>query len=491
MSDAAVIDVGSNSVRLVLYRIEGRAMTPFFNEKVMAGLGRNLSTTGSLSPQGVEQALQALTRFGALIRAHDVRRVHAVATAAVRGAKDGASFAARVRAEAGVDLRIIDGAEEARLSALGVLAGTPSADGVVGDLGGSSLELIEVTPEGPMRGETFPLGPLSIMNGEMFDPVRIARVVDESLARSQVLRAQQRGRPFYAVGGAWRALGRVDIALRRHPLRVLHQHEMSRAEVLRVADFVAKQSRKSLEKFEEAAAKRADSLPYAAIVLERVIHLGGFDRVVLSSYGLREGLLAAEMGQEARAMDPLIAGAEAFAAGGARQCPFGRVLDDWIAPIFAAQEPVFGPDRAKVLRAAAARLSDLGGALHPDQRPGVMYDLVLRAPFAAISHPERAFLAAAVHHRYTRSAPENQAYERLLTDAQRRSAMVLGFALRLGADLSGRAEEILKDFSIVFADGALRLRVASNSRHMLTEQVVKRLESVAGALGAPISIEVG
>ncbi len=171
--EAAVIDVGSNSVRLVVYRIDGRAMTPILNEKVMAGLGRSLGQTGKLSPDGIDAALRALRRFATLTQALGVQDVFAVGTAAVREAGDGAAFAQQMRRETGIPLRILSGAEEALLSALGVSAGAPDAMGVVGDLGGASLELIEISPSGPGRGETFRLGPLALAADGPFDYERV------------------------------------------------------------------------------------------------------------------------------------------------------------------------------------------------------------------------------------------------------------------------------------------------------------------------------
>lgn len=487
--EAAVIDVGSNSVRLVAYRLDGRSLTPFLNEKVMAGLGRNLATTGKLSPSGIDIALKALSRFAMLIDGLGLKDVFAVATAAVRDARDGEKFAERVRKETGIALRVIEGAEEARLSALGVLAGAPEATGVVGDLGGSSLELVEVGSNGPGRGETWPLGPLSMMTGEPFDAERVARLVDVSLTKSAVLRDAAPGSAFHAVGGAWRALGRIDIALRRHPIGVLHHHQMTRAEVLRVAEFVHKQSRKSLERFEEAAAKRADSLPYASVVLERVMALGAFDRVILSSYGLREGLLVQNLGDDLRPLHPLVAGAEAFAGAPPRTRAFGAALEKWLAPAFEALPSVFDRDRDRVLRAAAARLADIGAALHPEQRGELIYDLVLMAPFSGLSHAERVFLAAAVHHRYTRTPPgKADAYLRLLSEDQRRQAAALGAALRLGADLSGRAEPVLDAFDLSLADGRLTLRTDKIHGRIITEQALKRLDALAAVLNVPAGV---
>jgi exopolyphosphatase/guanosine-5'-triphosphate,3'-diphosphate pyrophosphatase len=480
--EAAVIDVGSNSVRLVVYRIDGRAMTPILNEKVMAGLGRDLSRNGFLAEDGVDAALRALKRFATLVDALGVRDVFPVATAAVREARDGKAFAQRVKEETGFTLRILDGADEARLSALGVSAGAPEANGVVGDLGGASLELIAMDADGPGRGETFALGPLALAREEDFDYQRVSKLVAEALASAKSLK--RKGGDFYAVGGAWRALGRIDMAFRNHPLGVLHHYEMSRADVLKLVDVVRKQSKRSLERLEEAAAKRAESLPYAAAVLERVMLAGQFDRVILSALGLREGVLVERMSEEALAVHPLIAAAEALAGRGARTNPFGKALERWIAPMFATRHAVFAPDHDRVLRGAAARLADLGGPLHPDQRVEVMFDLILRAPLAAISHEERAFLAAAIHHRYAKAPPRNApAYVRLLSEERRAAAAALGAGLRLGADLSGRSEVLLAAFEVAVVDQRLELRVKKKLAHLATETAQRRLDAAAGALG--------
>jgi exopolyphosphatase/guanosine-5'-triphosphate,3'-diphosphate pyrophosphatase len=480
--DAAVIDVGSNSVRLVIYRIDGRAMTPILNEKVMAGLGRDLPRTGALAPAGIEAALRALKRFATLIEAQGVARVFPVATAAVRDASDGRAFAERVQAEVGIPLRILTGHEEAHLSALGVRAGVAEANGIVGDLGGASLELIKIEPNAADQGETFSLGPFTLASEDGFDYARVQERVAAALSRSSVL--TDGGGDFYAVGGAWRALGRIDIALTQHPLGVLHFHEMTRAQVLKVAELVRKQSKRSLEKLEEAAAKRADTLPYAAVVLEQVMIKGGFERVILSAFGLREGVLLERMSAEALRIDPLVAAAEALAGRAPKTRAFGRALEQWIAPMFAERALVFPERRERTLRGAAARLADVGGPLHPDQRIEIMYDLILRAPLAAISHVERAFLAAAIHHRYTKSQPRHaEAYLRLLSEEQQSAALALGAALRLGAELSGRSESLLAAFEISAEKGRLRLRAARKVAHLFTETGQRRLDAAAAALG--------
>lgn len=482
--EAAVVDVGSNSVRLVTYRIEGRALTPFLNEKVMAGLGRGLAQTGRLSPEGAKEALSALRRFRTLLDGLGVRSVQAVATAAVRDAEDAPEFLERVRQEAGLPLRVISGPEEARLSALGVMAGAADAVGVVGDLGGSSLELVRLSPEGPQGGESFPLGPLALMRSGADLESASARI-EIALALSEPL-AGAPGGAFYAVGGAWRALGRIDIALRSHPLEVLHHHEIARSDVLRLTEFVRKASRKQLERFGDAAAKRAETLPLAALVLERILRVGGFEQVVLSSYGLREGLLFDALPLEARSQDPLVAGAAAFGAAAPRARAFGAALCAWIAEAVETAPPAFGLERDRILRQAACLMADVGGVLHPEQRRETIFDLVLRAPFAGVSHAERVYLATMLHHRYSKTPPDAGLHPSLglLHPGQRSVAAAVGAGLRLGADLSGRCASLLQDFRLEVDGPVVKLSGSPTRAHLITEMVNRRLEAFSEALAA-------
>jgi exopolyphosphatase/guanosine-5'-triphosphate,3'-diphosphate pyrophosphatase len=408
-----------------------------------------------------------------------------VATAAVRGAEDGQEFVARIARETGFDVRVLSGAEEARLSAQGVLASAPDADGVVGDLGGSSLELVQVSGGRIAVGETHALGPLALMDAQPFNAERVQKLVDEALRASAVLQ-QGHSKVLYAVGGAWRALGREEIKLNKRPLDVLNHHEMTRKDLADLIPLLIRQSRKSLERSgEEAIAKRADVLPYAAVLMDRLLAIGGFERVFLSAYGLREGVLFERVAPNLRALHPLVAAAEAFGGPGERARAFGRALEAWLTPVFQAAPPAFTAERDRVLRAAACRLADLGGHLHPDQRQGVIFDLVLSVHFAAITHAERAFLATVLHHRYSRAFPQSErepAY-RLLTEEQRTLAAALGAGLRMGADLSGRAPALLQAFALSLSDGRLVITGKIEDAHLLTETVLKRIEPLADALG--------
>jgi exopolyphosphatase/guanosine-5'-triphosphate,3'-diphosphate pyrophosphatase len=485
--DAAVVDIGSNSVRLVIYRVEGRAIWTVFNEKVLAGLGADLADTGQLSNDGVEQALIALKRFKAVLEAAKPTEVFVVATAAVREAMDGPAFVRRLKAEAGMRVRVLSGEEEARYAALGVLAGQADADGVVGDLGGSSLELTRVTKGAPATGVSLPLGAFALRGADAFD-------LDRARAKTAKILDGARGafaaETLYAVGGGWRNLALLQMRLVDYPLQIVHQYEIAAEDALTAARFIARQSKSSLERIEGVSRRRLDTIPYAAVVLEGMIERLGVRRICISAFGLREGLLLDAMPGRTRALDPLVEGCAALGARQGVSEDIGLALEAWLKPVFTSLEPAFAA-RDPVLIAAACRLADLGARLHPDHRADLVFEQVLRAPIAGMSHPERAFLAVSAFARHTAAAspPEPRLLARILSDERLERALALGAALRLGCEISGRSGELLARSRLAIAGDALALTADEHwTDVLLGEQIAKRAAQLADRLDLGLKI---
>jgi exopolyphosphatase/guanosine-5'-triphosphate,3'-diphosphate pyrophosphatase len=484
-ADAAVIDVGSNSVRLVMYRLSGRAIWTVFNEKVLAGLGRDIARTGRLSGAGVSAAMVALARFSALIEAAAPAQVYAVATAAVREAADGGAFRRRVMAETGLELRILSGAEEARYSALGVLAGAPDSQGLVGDLGGASLELTQIVAGEPGRGVTLPLGPFSL--GGPFEAAKVRETVRRELAPLDAAFGAER---LNAVGGAWRNLALLHMRMSGYPLGIVHEYEIARDEALMAARVISQQSRGSLERIEGISKRRVEGLPHAALVLEGLITRLDIQRVVVSAYGLREGLLLEAMKPRVRALDPMVMGFAALGGRAAEAETLGAALEAWLAGPFARLEPVF-EGRDEALLAAACRLADFGAQLHPDHRADLVFEQVLRAPVAGPDHAERVFLACAVFGRHTAAAmvPQPELVTRLLSEERYQRARALGAAIRLGCDLSGRSPALLGRARLEIKPAAVVLQAQAGwEATLLGEQVAKRAATLASLLDRDIRI---
>lgn len=482
MRDVAVIDIGSNSVRLVVYRLEGRAVWTLFNEKVLAGLGRELASTGRLAPAGVKLAMQALRRFAAVLEGVQPDAVLIAATAAVREAEDGRAFCERVAAETGLQVRVLSGPEEARYAALGVVAGSPRADGVAADMGGASLELIRVEGGAPGEGVTLPLGPFALADPQGFDADRLRKRIDKRLKPAATAFAHP---TLYAVGGAWRSLAQFHMVLGAYPLRIVHQYAMSAADAREAAQLLARQSRGSLESIDGVSKKRAETLPYAALVLEALIERLGVEKVEFSAWGVREGLLFEWLGAELTAQDPLIAGCAALGARQGVAPGLAGSLQGWLTRIMASQPGVFGTDRDALMTAAACNLADIGARLHPDHRVELTFDQVLRAPVPGQNHAERAYLATAVNARYGGGAatPEPATIERLLPPQARQRARILGLAIRLACDLSGRSPQLLANASAKVKDGTLSLTAATGFADVLLgEQTRRRAKALAEAM---------
>lgn len=481
--EAAVLDIGSNSVRLVVYGLQGRAIWTGYNEKVLAGLGREVATTGRLSADGVADALNTIRRFATLMESLPLSERHIVATAAVREASDGPDFCDRIAAETGLRVQVLSGAEEARYAALGVIAGNPLAEGIVADLGGSSLELIPVATGDVGGGLTLPLGPFAMkeVRGDA------TAEIDRRLRAADGLNA----RTLHAVGGAWRSLALLHMRQQGHQLEIVHQYEMSAAEVDEMASLLGRLSRASLEKLARTNKARALTLPHAAHVLSRLCRKLEANTVSFSAYGLREGLLLEAMPSEVRARDPLLEGCRALGDRESLERGLDRVMTAWLKPTLSRLAPYFSEERDEVLLAAGAALADVGSRLHPDHRAVVAFEQVLRAPVAGLTHPERAFVASAIHARYGgHGVPEPQLMARLLGDEGMERARIHGLALRLASDLSARSAEILSTTRLVARDGDLILRVDEPHADLLRgEKVRKRLGALAQALDLSAQME--
>jgi len=482
-----VIDLGSNSLRLVVFERLGAAVFPLFNEKVMCGLGRGIASTGRLNPEGVALALVNLRRFVAFARAIAVDHLAVLATAAVRDASDGEAFAAEVERQCRVQVKIIDGAEEARLSAAGVLAGIPDADGIVADLGGGSVEVVRVGPGTLSAGGTgqidegvsLPLGPLRL--AEFADRAKgLSETIERAFSGVSVLRGAA-GRKLYLVGGAARAIARLHMEHTQYPLHLIHRYTISRREAEGFLDIIGRQSRKSLERITTISRKRLDVVPLAALVLRKLITLAGPQSVVFSALGLREGYAYGLVPAEERIPDPLIAG---YMVVGRRQSRFrldGDLLQQWTSPLFDDfSEAVQRRHRA------ACWLSDLAWSEHPDYRAELAFTRSLKMPFAAISHADRVFIATVLHTRYGGAAddPVKDSTRPLLHERAVGEVRTLGLALRLAYTLCGGTIDLLSEVWLCRDGDSLVLEIPSTGSLFVGETIQRRLDALSRSLGA-------
>jgi len=484
-----IIDLGSNSLRLAVFERHGSALFPLLNEKVMCGLARGLSTTGHLNREGVALALVNLQRFVALARSIGVDHLAVLATAAVRDAADGRAFADQVAHECDVPVSVIDGAEEARLSATGVIAGIPEAEGIVGDLGGGSVELVLVSrsvrgsDSRIGRGVSLPLGPLRL--AELGDsPRAVSETVERTLATTSIVRAGH-GKNLYLVGGAARAIARLHMEHVHYPLHIVHNYTIARGEAEAFFDIIGRLSRKSLERITTISKKRLEMVPLAALVLRRLITAFAPPQIIFSAYGLREGYVSARPAKPNGSRDPLIAGCVAVSQTQSRFSPDGDRLLAWVAPLFSEL-----PQQARRLHCAACWLGDIGWLEHPDYRAQEAFTRCLRLPFAAITHAERVFVASVLHTRYGGDAndPIREPTLPLLDPAAPGEVRILGSALRLAYALTGGHIELLSETWLGRERGRLILDVPAANHVFIGETVQRRLDSVARAMGVAAQV---
>lgn len=431
LSRVGVVDVGSNSVRMVVFDGAARSPAYFFNEKVMCGLGRGLAETGRLNPEGKTRALIALKRFALLAEGMGIAPLTVVATAATREAEDGPEFQAQVLRETGLKLWVVDGDEEARLSAQGVLLGWPEARGIVCDIGGNSMELARIgsgevgirtsTKLGPFRLQQVSGGPEE--RRALID--RVLRRLPDELKKS--------GERIYLVGGSWRVIARLDMERRNYPLTVLHEYRMTPASVLETIDWIGTSDLGVLRGRTGTSADRMALVPLACEVLRELIRVLKPSEIDISAYGIREGLLYEQMPEKLRARDPLIEAARNSELTSARIPGFGKKLFGFLEPLFKGASP----ERLRLIKAACL-LHDTAWRAHPDYRAEVCFDNATRANLGGLDHAGRVFLGLALLHRYknSRSGTRMEPLFRLLSDDEIREAEVLGKAMRFGAMFS-------------------------------------------------------
>lgn len=475
----AVVDIGSNSVRLVVFEARLRSAAVLHNEKAICAIGRNMVRKGRLDERGIELALDALTRFRELSVGHGVGDCQAVATAAARDAANGREFIRRAEKVLGCTIHVLSGEEEARIAAEGVLAGIPDADGLVADLGGGSLDMVTVAQERTGEAATLPFGPLRLMDLADESMSKARDIVEKGLDGLGLIRSLK-GRTLYAVGGIWRALARVEMEREDYPLHVLHHYVIPASRALKLCKVVAGLGHRSLEKMMAISRRRAGSLPYGAVVMEGLIQAAQLKEVVISAYGLREGVFFRQLPAAERAKDPLIEFAAEVNQREARAPAHGRELVQWMGPIFTGESK-----SERRVREAACLLSDIGWRRHPDERAMGAFTQVLHAPYSGADHRERAYLAASIYHRYAgdHDLPDDTAIESLLGEEGTNFSLRVGLAARLAFALTGSVPDELPATALRISSQTLALEIPSRKKMLLGEAVQKRLDDLADAFG--------
>jgi exopolyphosphatase/guanosine-5'-triphosphate,3'-diphosphate pyrophosphatase len=480
----AVVDIGSNSVRLVVYEGLTRSPTELFNEKALCGLGREVQTTRLLAADAVQHALSTLRRFRALCETMRVKKTFAIATAACRDAKNGPAFIKLAERTIGADIDVLSGAREAELTALGVISGVHRGDGVVGDLGGGSLELVDVHGMHARRGLTRPLGGLALADISAKSLKKAEKFVKKTLGGLPVLRDCE-DRSFYAVGGTWRSLARLHMWQTGYPLHVMHGYAIAADEALEFARLVHRVDVDTLSNIEVVNNARRPLLPYAALVLEYILRIGKPRQVVFSALGVREGLLYSLLKKKEQEKDALIEAARHLNQLRSRSPRHGEELIGW-TDRFMATSGLDETGEERRLRHAACLLGDIGWRAHPDYRGEQSLNIIAHGGFSGIDHPGRAYLALAVFFRHVGLVMDDELSPRLRELVSTRMldrARVLGAAMRLAYVISAAMPGVLEETSLAIERHRLALRLPGEFAALAGERVLNRLRSLARLIG--------
>jgi exopolyphosphatase/guanosine-5'-triphosphate,3'-diphosphate pyrophosphatase len=481
-----VIDIGSNSVRLVVYEGAIRASTPVFNEKVLCGLGRTVGTTGRLGDEAIGRALSTLRRFVKVAELLGARTVRIIATAAVREAYDGPSFIGLAEQICGRPIEVLSGEREAELAAKGVAMGFESADGIAGDLGGGSLELIDIADRTLKQATTLAVGGLRLIDESGRSLERALDIADERIVEVGWA-TKGRGRRFYAVGGTWRAIARMHMAEKRYPLRVMHGYAITTREAIEYCEKVRRTRKLSqLQGIDDISKPRREVVPYGALVLERLLKRIGPQQVIFSVFGIREGLLMEMMSAEERAKDPLISFCDTYARLRSRAPEHGHELTRWTDALFVEPGPKEAPEERR-LRHAACIISDIGWRAHPDYRGEQSLNVVAHAALSGIDHPGRTFLALSVYFRHA-GAGESEGEDlswrlkEMVTGRSLKRARILGAAIRTAHMLSIGRAGVIPRAPLAYEGDKLVLSIPADLAALDGERLRRRFDSLAELL---------
>lgn len=470
-----IIDIGSNSIRLVIYDQQKRSPVPIYNEKVMCELGKGLANTGVLNPDGVQMAKHTLRRFLAMGRNMGIAALYVMATAAVRDASDGEAFARYIESSYDIDIDIITGKTEAKLGAFGVCSSMHKPSGITGDLGGGSMELVEVEDGNIGSSASVLLGSLRLLDETKGDRDKMRKLIDKRLAELDWL-DNRKPSGFYAIGGSFRALAKMHMEANFYPLHVLHEYRLSAKDFLTFVREIAALSPEKLEKYPGSASKRVPTLPGAAMILEKIIERARPDHIIFSASGIREGYLFEKLPAEVRSQDGLLTSCTEFAIKGGRSTSYANELFTWMYPLLENES-----EKDRRLRLAFCLLCDIALHIHTEYRANWAFERIIFSSFTCLSHRERVKLALALYHRYQFKLKENWPELKLLKAGDVAWARLVGSCANLAYHLSGSVEGNLHKSSFVINGKSVNLQLGGSLQDVMGDAVSKRIDMVAEA----------
>ena len=486
----AIIDIGSNSVRLVIYEGLSRSPAILFNEKVLCGLGRGVAKTGKLDKTACERAILAIKRFKKISSQTGVGTLHILATAAAREAKNGPKFINEVEVICDAKVELLSGEMEAYYAGLGAVSGFHEPDGFIGDLGGGSMELIP-TGGNSNLGVTTPLGGLKLQDSSNGDIVQARKIARKEISKTK-LKWPGKNRCFYAIGGTWRNLARLHMFDVNYPLDVVHGYTVKAKDYIEFCKRVAKDDLDEFKGIEEISKNRRNLLPFGAVVLIETLEKLGAKEIKMSATGLREGYLYSLLDEESRNSDALLEATGELAILRSRSPHHSLELAEWTGKALKTIGIKENEDEER-WRKAACNLADISWRANSDYRAELSLGIINNTGFNSISHEGRAYLTIVKFHRHQGMGGKHQPPEfaSLATEETARKARLLAAFFRVLYVFSASVEGVLPKIKFKRINGKkLVLEVPKELQALIGERPSNRLEQLGKEIGEEVTTSI-
>jgi exopolyphosphatase/guanosine-5'-triphosphate,3'-diphosphate pyrophosphatase len=478
----AVIDIGSNSIRLVIYEKGNRLLLPFFNEKIICGLGRNLHHNGNFTIEAKINSIKAVSRFVTIATAIKAEKLIVFATAAFRIAKDGKEFVQQIEKECSIKIEKLSGEQEAKLAAQGVLYSFPKADGIAIDLGGGSIELAYINNNEIGKLYSCNVGLLILqekMRTEGEEGVK--RYIKENLASINI---EKYNDTLYLTGGGFRYLAKLHMKFVNYPLAIINNYQISVKNFLEILDILRTKTKEQLEKLVEDYS-RSETLKESILLTQSLIEVLRPKNIIFCAYGVREGIALSSSTLQYQNEDALVASCKDILNNDYSASNQTEVLFQWVKQIFRCKIEKFN----RLIKACCI-LSNIARYDHTEYKAELAFQKIIDSIISGITHKERVFIASTLFHRYKIKDKNNIMKHtlKILTPRMKMTAKTLGITLKLAHTFSVGIDSLLKDMKIYIKKNSLVLEISSNSQDLISDTVMKIAKLLAKNLNRKIKI---
>ena len=479
-----IIDIGSNSIRLVVFDGPKRSPLYLYNEKVFFRLGLQSFGGKAFGSNTLEAVSHIIKRYVAICRNMEISKIIMFGTSALREASNSNVLVESIREKTNVDVDIISGEKEAFYAAQGILLGFPNAEGVICDLGGNSVEFANIRKNVVTKCNSVLLGPLTIKNlGEK------CKNLDDHM-KNQLAKLTNfngvKNKSIFLIGGSWRAIAKIHMQRIKYPLKIIQGYKVESKKLKTTLEFIQGSSFFTKSDEMNISLGRLELLPQAARLLEIIIDEFQIKVLTFSSFGVREGLIYEHLSEAEKKRDPLIEAAKFFEKKETRFPKMSKHTFNWISPLYENLPP-----KTKRVILAATKLHDIAWIAHPDYKTEMCLEIVTRSNISGISHKERVFLAMILLFRH-KAKPEkifNSKLFRIVPKKKRKIALVIGKGLRLASTFFGE-KSLLNKIELRLRANEVDLRFQSKMDSINGEIVEKRIQELNKALKTCVTVNI-